>query len=321
MKTVVKALVSVAGAGAAATAVAGLINLRISGRAPSLGPALDAPFSRYDWDGGRVGYYHSGKGRPMLLLHSHNAAASAWEWKRVYPLLAARYEVFVPDLPGYGRSERRAREYQDHTYIRFIHDFVRDVIGEPAIVVASSVSAAQALVATAEDDGLFTHVVCVSPTGLAEETLGPPRFIRPLGEALKWPVWGQALYNGIASRRYIRRTYERQVYYDPKALTDDEVEYAWVTSHQPNARYAPSGFLNGDLWPDARAAYAGLRRPCLVVWGQYDGFNTRQRSEAGMKQNPSVKTETVPDCGSTPHAEQPAAFVSVLERFLSASGD
>lgn len=319
MKTVVKAFFSVAGVGAAATAAAGLLNLRIGGRATPLGPALDAPFSRYDWDGGRVGYYHAGNGRPMLLLHSHNAAASAREWKRAFPLLAGRYSVFVPDLPGYGRSERRAREYQDHTYIRFIHDFMRDVIGQPVIVVASSVSAAQALVAAAEDDALFASVVLVSPTGLTEETLGPPSFIRPLGEALKWPVWGQTLYNGIASRRYIRRTFERQVYHNPEALDADEVDYAWLAAHQKNARFAPSGFLNGDLWPDARAAFAGLRRPCLVVWGQYDGFKTRQRSEAALRRNPDVGTETIPDCGSTPHAEQPTTFFAVLERFLATS--
>ena len=55
--------------------------------------------------GKRVAYWSAGDGgTPLLLLHGFPQTRLAW--RHVLPLLAADRQVVVPDLPGYGDSER-----------------------------------------------------------------------------------------------------------------------------------------------------------------------------------------------------------------------
>ena len=47
------------------------------------------------------------EGRPLLFVHSVNAAPSAIELKPLFQHFRASRPVFAPDLPGFGRSTRR----------------------------------------------------------------------------------------------------------------------------------------------------------------------------------------------------------------------
>ncbi len=55
----------------------------------------------------------AGSGTPVVLLHGW---PQTWhEWRRVMPLLAGRYRLIVPDLPGLGDSSRPADGYDKKT--------------------------------------------------------------------------------------------------------------------------------------------------------------------------------------------------------------
>lgn len=315
-----KAMWTVGGFVAASTALLAALNTRMAKLARDPGPAIDAPRDEYAWDGGRVSYYRAGAGHPVLLLHSHNAAGSAYEMRHIFQSMAQDYQVFAPDLPGYGSSERRARTYSWNTYVRFLHDFVHDVIQAPAAVVASSLSATHAIMAVREDAHSFTHLVAISPTGLTSSTVEPPGVVRSLGNLLSLPVWGQAVYNGIASRSYITRFLQSRVYNNPWHVTHEMVDHAWHSAHQAHARHAPSGFLNGALWTDARVAYEDIRRPLLLIWGENDRLNPYERSARSLARNPDARVEILPNVGAAPYDEQTTEFYRIVASFLTESG-
>ena len=62
--------------------------------------------------GSRVQYLKGGSGDPLLVLH-HSIGNPGW--LPFYEQLAETFTVYVPDLPGYGQSERPewAREPRD----------------------------------------------------------------------------------------------------------------------------------------------------------------------------------------------------------------
>jgi pimeloyl-ACP methyl ester carboxylesterase len=307
-------------AACAATVALAALNKRIAGGAGTLGPAIDGGQESYGWDGERVAYTHAGAGRPMLLLHSHNAAASSHEMRRAFAAFQDEFHVFAPDLPGYGRSERRDRPYTAQTYARFINDFLDDVVGGPAVVIASSVAAAQALLAAAEDAGRISHLVLISPTGLSVKSIEPPPVAELMGCALRVPIWGKALFNAIVSRRGLRHFEESQVYENPWNVTHALIEYSWRTSHQPNAIFAPASFLSGGLWADARDAYRHAARPILAVWGESDKINPYADSAPLLGANPGARVSVITNAGAVPHDEQPGEFAAVVRQFLSQTG-
>jgi pimeloyl-ACP methyl ester carboxylesterase len=301
----------------AATAVLAAVNARIAGGSGPLAPAIDGSQESYRWDGERVAYTQAGAGRPMLLLHSHNAAASSHEMRRAFAVFQDDFHVFAPDLPGYGRSERRDRPYTARTYARFLHDFLDDVAGGPAVVIASSVTAAQVLLAAAEDAGRISHLVLISPTGLSEKNTDPPPLAELMGCFLRIPVWGQALFNAIVSRRGLRHFEETQVYENPWNVTHALIDYSWCASHQPNAIFAPASFLSGALWADARDAYRDAARPILAVWGESDKTNPYADSAPLLGANPGACVSVITNAGAVPHDEQPEEFAAVVRQFLA----
>jgi NAD(P)-dependent dehydrogenase (short-subunit alcohol dehydrogenase family) len=60
---------------------------------------------------GRLALYEAGSGAPVLLIHSINAAASAYEVRPLFERLSATHRVFAIDLPGYGGSQQGERHY------------------------------------------------------------------------------------------------------------------------------------------------------------------------------------------------------------------
>ena len=64
--------------------------------------APTAPTHTVGTGAGLVAFHDEGEGPPVLLLHGF--PASSWQWRDFLPLLAARFRVIAPDLPGAGAS-------------------------------------------------------------------------------------------------------------------------------------------------------------------------------------------------------------------------
>ena len=54
-------------------------------------------------DGRKLAYREAGTGRPLVLLHGW--AMSSAVFQELMPLLADRFRVLAPDLPGNGQSD------------------------------------------------------------------------------------------------------------------------------------------------------------------------------------------------------------------------
>lgn len=71
-----------------------------------------------EWEGMRLAYLDEGEGEPVLLLHGEPTWGYLWR-KVMGPLLEAGYRCIVPDLPGFGRSDKPVDDgwytYDRHT--------------------------------------------------------------------------------------------------------------------------------------------------------------------------------------------------------------
>src|SRR5919197_2508901 len=159
-----------------------------------LEPQLPVLPTTWQWRFGDVTVYEAGEpsNPPLLLLHGHNAAASAAEMREPFARFADRFHVYAPDLPGYGLSDRPDIEYNPQVYIEFIEDILREVVQQPATVIASSLTTAYAIEAARANPEWVTALVLVCPTGLRrllEQSAGG----RAVEQLLRLPVLGQAL--------------------------------------------------------------------------------------------------------------------------------
>ena len=113
---------------------------------------------------GQVSYYvdDGGAGRPLLLIHSVNAAASACEMQPLFDRFRGERPVYAPDLPGFGMSDRSERDYSPDLYATFLIEFVEQQIAPqrgPVDVIALSLSCEFGAIAVPRRPDLFQSFI------------------------------------------------------------------------------------------------------------------------------------------------------------------
>src|SRR5260370_39172041 len=66
-----------------------------------------------------------GRGSPVVFIHGLGSS-SYMEWRYTLEPTAARYGVFAPDLPGYGRTEKPRARYTIPYFARFVERYMED---------------------------------------------------------------------------------------------------------------------------------------------------------------------------------------------------
>ncbi|HEX7098840.1 MAG TPA: alpha/beta fold hydrolase [Acidimicrobiia bacterium] len=267
-----------------------------------------------DGSGGQMALYHddSGEGSPVLLVHSVNAAASSYEMRPLFTRLMGERPVWALDLPGFGFSDRGDRPYSPRMMGLAI-DQALERIGQPAHVVALSLGCEFAARAASDRPDMVRSLSFLSPTGFGGRVNQGPSF----GTLLRFPLWSQAVFDGIASRSSIR-------YYLAKSFVGpvDEmlVEYAYRSAHQPGARYAAIAFLSGDLHTltVVDSLYASLEVPTLVVYNTdpFSGFERLPEFLAGREGWDAVQ---MPGTNGLPHWDKPNETLEALRRHWEAN--
>lgn len=284
---------------------------------PPLPRALDAPLAELHTPAtGRVAYYadEAGDGRPLLLVHSINAAPSSFELKPIFERFRSERPVYSIDLPGFGQSERGDRDYSPALYAQAIELVLERVIGIPADVIALSLSAEFAARARLFVPSKIASLVLISPTGFGKSTVPPPGVGRVAHRVLTTPLWAQGLFDLVTSRRSIR-------YYLDKSFTDAApqalVDYAYATSHQPGARYAPLTFLSSRLFTRdvLNLLYARITDIPVLAIADRDPYVRFDLLPQFAASRPNWRHETLAPHRGLPHWEQPDATFELLDGF------
>lgn len=271
---------------------------------------------------GEVSYYakREGTGRPLVLIHSINAAASAYEMRPLFMHYLGKRPVFALDLPGYGFSERPGRVYSPGLFVAAIRDFLESEVGEAADVVALSLGSEFSARAAVEQPELFNSLVVISPTGFsassgerASQQASSSGVSNAIHPAFSFPLWARPFYDLLTTRTsieyFLRQSFMGQV-------PQDLIEYAYATSHQPGAEHAPLYFISGKLFtPNARQViYEQVQVPSLVLYDR-DNFTSFELLPELLAKNPNWQAvRLVPTLG-LPHFERLEDTVEVLNRF------
>jgi len=186
---------------------------------------------------------------PLVFLHGFGGGSSAYEWSKVYPAFANEYQILAPDLIGWGRSEHPAKSYKIEDYLTTITEFLEQTCSTPAIVIASSLTAAFTIRVAIQRPDLFKSLILVTPSGLSD-------FGKDYGQSLfsqivKTPFLDRVLYfTGIANQAGIYGFLHNRQFAQPDRIYSEIVEAYLKSAQQPNAEYAALSFVGGDffLW-------------------------------------------------------------------------
>lgn len=288
----------------------------------SLPPAVNGERRETTRRAGRLSYYVAGEGAPLVLLHSINAAASAYEMRPVFERYRDLRRVYAVDLPGFGFSDRSDRSYDVRLYTDAVLDLFdvveEDAPGAPLDLVGLSLSSEFAARATTERPERVRTLTLINPTGFdrSSDRLRQPGATREMPGFLpifKTRFIGPPLFRLLTRKSSIRYFLQRT--YGSKQVDEDMVEYDYLSSHQEGAELAPFAFLSGRLFSkDIRNVYEALQLPVWVPHGTKGDF--KDFSGTGWARERDHWTFRAFDTGALIHFEAPEAFFAGFEAFL-----
>src|SRR2546423_6733087 len=113
--------------------------------------------------GCRTHYRRGGKGMPLVFLHGASGAPVVLPFMEK---LAERFDVIVPDHPGYGQSDEPEWLENIHDVGYFYLDFLAALKLERAVIVGSSMGGWMAMEMAVRNTARIGSLVLVSPAGI-----------------------------------------------------------------------------------------------------------------------------------------------------------
>lgn len=289
--------------------------------------ALDAQRVEMSSPAGMLSFYRSdppsaSSARPLLLVHSINAAGSAYEMKPIHEHFRSTRIVYAIDLPGFGFSERSDREYSPRMMTDAVNALVDRIRseqnGERIDAIALSLGSEFLARAASERPAPFNTIALISPTGMDskapyDDAPGTTRGNRWLYATFRNPLWSKAFFELLTSRMSIR--YFLKKTYGRAEIDEDLLDYDYLTTHQPGARHAPYRFVSGYLFSkDITRIYRSLAMPVWAVHGVRGDFV----DYSGLKEFVGKANWTIDrmQTGALPHFEKRQDFMRLYEKFL-----
>jgi pimeloyl-ACP methyl ester carboxylesterase len=259
--------------------------------------------------GARIRFVEAGSGPPLVLLH--DGLASHETFLASIEHLAASFRVVVPDLPGFGASEKPDPERYAYGYDGFA-DSVFDLVAALGLgrvhVCGHAMGGGVALSLAARNPSVVHKLVLTS-------ALVYPVDEHVLDRAGRIPVVGALLWRQVMGQALFRAYIEGSVYAGSKGVPAGRVESFYASFNAPAARQAAHATIVAKA--DTRPLVARLPRVAaetLVLWGRDDKVAP---IEHGRRLARELRGRfEVLECGRCPPDEEPAAFAAVVASFL-----
>ena len=246
----------------------------------------------------RIHVERRGRGAPLLLLHSEDA------YEFDLPLideLAARFEVFLPRMPGFGKSTLpdSIRNVDDISYLwldLLDHYGLNDVT-----VIGFSVGAWLAAEIASKN---CTRLKRLALTGAVGVKFGGA-YDRDIEDIYFHPA------DRVRAMRFCDPALDPQA--DMTGLSK-AAALAVARQREAVAKLCWDPYLHN---PALRPRLNRVTVPTLVVWGAKDGMTLPKYGRALARALPDSRFASLPRAGHFPHIEQPDRFRQVLDNFLA----
>jgi len=126
----------------------------------------------------KTNYHEAGRGTPLVLLHGSGVGVTGWEnWRGVMPALADEFRVLVPDIVGFGFTERPpGAAYNIKLWVQHLLGFLDALAIEKAVLVGNSFGGALALAVAMRNAHRVERMVLMgTPAGEFQQTSGSGR--------------------------------------------------------------------------------------------------------------------------------------------------
>jgi len=261
-----------------------------------------------------------GEGEALFLLHGW---PGYWkDWEKVIPLLITNFMLVVPDLRGFGLSDK-PRSPELYTLEHYLADMVAtmDEFGlKKAFFAGFDVGSSVAAYFASRHPDRVSGLILMNPSypGLGRKRLEPDHAAEGWYQFFHLTELAETLvgYNRDTVKIYLRHFYDRWSFRKTAFSERDIEEYVDT--------YFKYGLGGGFNWYRARAKtrysdWLGRKVEVntLVIWSDRDPIFPLEWSKGVREYFPNSEIVYIRDCGHFIPRESPEETAYYIKRFLS----
>ena len=245
--------------------------------------------------GCKTQFLRGGKGPTLLFLHGGGGAGV---WLPCFNALSERYDVIVPEHPGFGRTE--SPEWLDNVgdLANFYLEFVQKLELKDVNLVGNSLGGWIAADLAVRNSNSLRSLTLITPAGIHVPGVQKgDLFLWTPEQLLRNLFFNQAIPDMVLKLPVDEDERKRQM---KNALTLAKV--GW----QPRL-----------YDPNLRKWLHRINRPTLIIWGDNDKLIPPAYGPAFRDLIPGSKLEVIKDCGHVPHIEKADETVALIVKHIS----
>lgn len=301
-----------------ATATIHIINRIEYSKAISKNILADTANRYYEWRFGKIRYTKKGSGSPLLMIHDLTVGSSSYEYSKIADKLAKNHEVYSIDLLGYGLSDKPDMTYTNYLYVQLVTDFIKNVIGKKADIVACGDSAPIAVMACHNDHDIIRSLVLINPQSLFQLNHIPSKQTRILKFLMDTPIIGTFMYNLHTNKAAITELFEEKLFYNKYHIDEKDilsyVEAAHSWNHHSKHTYA--SYVGKYTNTNIVHALKEINNSIYIIAGEEKEGN-RTIVENYRYYNNAIEAVFIPATKQLPHLESPEEALEQINTFLN----
>jgi pimeloyl-ACP methyl ester carboxylesterase len=241
-----------------------------------------------------MSYTRRGSGPPVVLLHGWCLSGRLWAYEE--ELLGESFDVVVPDLPGFGRSDGLDAPFDLDRYAASVGALLEELDLRDAVLVGFAFGALVAMAVAAADDSRAGGLVLIGvPAGSRFAYSKMPRAMRR-----DWPLFAARSATAICGQ------------------PQSDATLAWLGRMFEATPLPVAIEVNGLLGSTEPSALApSVRVPSLFVHGAEDTVVPVDVAEECVALMPSARLAVVPDCGHLVPLDQKQRFHELVLEFMA----
>ena len=257
---------------------------------------------RISVNGIRISCVDTGKGVPLLLLHG--LGGSHDDWRMQIPEFAAKYRVIVPDLRGFGASERR-EPFTIQRHARDMRTLLSALSIERAHVVGLSMGGAVAIELALRAPQVVASLVLVNTA---------PGFTLTSWQRRRM-AWLRVLVALVLGVGGVARVTGKGVF---PARNQGRLRKRFIRRASHTSRWVYLATLRALTRWNAESRLAAIRAPTLVIGAQHD-FTTSAEKRRWCARIPGARFIEI--SGSHHHTEldSPERLNRAIQTFISSA--
>jgi pimeloyl-ACP methyl ester carboxylesterase len=253
-----------------------------------------------------------------ILLFLHGFPTSGLDWAGIVPAFA-QYHCLVPDLLGFGQSDKPSRRYSYDLQADLIEALLKTMEVKRAVIIAHdySVTLAQELLLREQASSLAFGIDKV--VFLNGGVYGKQHRPQPIQKLLLLPGLGSLIARRMSSQslqeglRRVSGRPERWTYADAQLHFSAIAQNEGLSRLPSLLHYIEDRKRDGYKWELAMEA---AREKISFVWGAADPVSGEHVIDYVRSRIPNAKAQVFADIGHYPQWEAPDETIAALSKIL-----